>query len=86
MLHEDASRKRLHPGRFGGLGNANAAAMIDGVGVLGVEIAERVVGQRGQMDHRIDALEIRGLRVAHVLADLRDTVTMVPPSSNVQRS
>ena len=35
-------------------------------GPVGVEIAERVVGERGQVDDRVEASEIRGRDVADV--------------------
>ena len=42
------------------------------VGHVGIEIADRVIRDRGQMDNRFEALEISGLDVPHVGADLID--------------
>ena len=45
--------------------------MIDVVGKAGPEIAERIVGERGKMDDRVDALEVGELDVARIFADGR---------------
>ena len=45
---------------------------VDSVGQVRVEIAQRVVGQGGQMHDRVEAGEIAGLDVAQVLAQLGD--------------
>ena len=58
--------------RFGGCGETHAGAMVDGVGEVGIEIAERVVGERRQMDHRVEAFEIGGQRIAGILRDRRE--------------
>ena len=42
------------------------------VGHVGIEIADGVIRDRGQMDNRFEALEISGLDVPHVGADLID--------------
>src|SRR5262245_26239206 len=36
-----------------------------------MQVAKRVIRQGGQVDHRIDAVEITGLGVTHVFADMR---------------
>jgi hypothetical protein len=40
--------------------------VVDLVGDVGVEVPDRVVAHRGQVDHRVEAGEVRGLDVAHV--------------------
>ena len=45
--------------------------MIDAVGDVGVEIAERIVRQRGEVDDGVDSVQIAGQNVTHVLADMR---------------
>ena len=57
------------PACLASFGEADAGAMIDVVGEFGVEIAERIVRQRRQMDDRVEAVEIGRRHVAHVLAD-----------------
>ena len=41
--------------------------MIDAVGHVGIEIAERIVGESGEMNDRVDASEIASLEVAYIL-------------------
>ena len=45
--------------------------MIDFVGKAGPEIAERIVGERGKMDDRVDSFEIGELDVARIFPDGR---------------
>ena len=39
---------------------------VDVVGEFGVEVAERIVGERGEVDDRVEALEVLGAHVAQV--------------------
>ena len=45
--------------------------MIDVVGQLRPQITERIVGERGQMQHRVDAGKVADLDIAHIFADGR---------------
>ena len=49
----------------------HAATMIDRVSDVGVKIAERVVGQRREMNDGVDTPEVFLGGVAHILADVR---------------
>ena len=53
--------------------------MVDLVGELGVEVAERIVGQAGEMDDGVEADEVGVLDVADVLADRRDVIRRAEP-------
>ena len=64
-------QKALDPGILRKLGHMHAAAMIDGVSDIGVEIAERVVGQRCEVNDGVNASEVFLGGVAHILADMR---------------
>src|SRR5690606_37019874 len=44
-------------------------AMVDVVGDFRIEIAERIVGKRGEMNYRIEPFEVSGLDIADVLID-----------------
>ena len=46
--------------------------MVDGVGQIRVEIAERIVGERREMNDGVEAFKIVGERVARVLGDGRE--------------
>ena len=50
--------------------------MIDRVGQRRAQVAERIIGQTRQMDHRVDAVEVARLDVADVLADGRHVADM----------
>ena len=58
-----AARGREHEsldaGLLGERGDAHAGVMVDGVGRLRIEIAQRIIGQGRQMQDGIDALEVR---------------------------
>ena len=45
--------------------------MVDPEGELRMDIPERIVGERRQVDDRVTAREVRGLSVADVLLDRR---------------
>ena len=66
---EDEAR---HAGFLCGGGDADRAAVIDVVRQLGVEVAERVVRERREMDDRVESLEIAPPDVADVLPDVPD--------------
>jgi hypothetical protein len=42
--------------------------MVDRVGAVGIEVPDRIVGDPGQVDHRIESLDVCGGDIAHVLA------------------
>ena len=46
--------------------------MINVIGELRVEIAQRIVGKSGQMNDRVETPEIRFRQVAQILADFRN--------------
>ena len=46
--------------------------MIDVVGELGVEVAQRVVGQRRQMNDGVESLQETAIHVTQIGADLTD--------------
>ena len=86
MLQDEANRKRLDAGFLGKLGEAYAGAMIGFVGQARLEVAERIVGERGEMDDAVDASEVRNFGVAGILengrhvtddAALRERATLV---------
>ena len=45
----------------------HAAAVIDVERYLRIEVSERIVRQSGEMDHRLDALQVALREVAHIL-------------------
>jgi hypothetical protein len=46
--------------------------VIDVVGEVAIQIAQRVVGQSCQVDHGIEALQVRFVQVADIFADFRN--------------
>ncbi len=44
--------------------------LVDVVGELGIELPHRVVGETGEVDHSVDAVEVFQLDVANVAQDL----------------
>lgn len=46
--------------------------MIDGEGDIGIEVAERIVGQRSEMDDGVDPFQVLPGHVADILADRRN--------------
>ena len=46
--------------------------MVDLVRELGIEIAERVVREIGQVDHRVEAAQLIDRDIPHVLLELRN--------------
>ena len=71
-----AARRReqepADPGVAGEAGQADAGEVVDVVGQGRVEVAERIVRQRGQVDDRVDPVELLHGDVAQVGVDLRD--------------
>ncbi len=59
MLQDDANTKRLDAGLLGGPGQRDRRVEVDLVGQLRVDVAERVVGERGQVDDRVVAAQVR---------------------------
>src|SRR2546425_4031087 len=45
--------------------------MVDPIGVLGVDVAERVVRQGGKVNDRVEPLEIRGVDIPDVFQERR---------------
>jgi hypothetical protein len=54
------------------LGEAHAGPVVDLVGEVRVEIAQRIIRQRREVDDRVEALQVGLLDVAHVLAQVRN--------------
>jgi hypothetical protein len=46
--------------------------MIDVVGPVGLQIAQGIIAEGGQVDDGVEALQIRGLHVSNVLAESPD--------------
>ena len=70
-----AGRREQEPlgaGVAGEPGELDRGPLVDVVGELGIEVAEWIVRQRGEVDDGVDALEIGRLDVADVPADLGD--------------
>ena len=78
MLQEDENRKRGTPGFFGFARQPHRAQMIDVEGQLRIEIPQRIIGQRRQVDHRVKSLQVGGLHIAQVLDDLRNRDRLGP--------
>ena len=49
--------------------------MVDVVGELRIQVAQRIVRQRGQMYHGIKAREVRCRQIAKILAELGNVRT-----------
>ena len=75
-MQDEENRKRSHSGRLGQLGQASGAFVIDLARPLGVEVADRVVAQRREMDDRVEAVEVGGAQVANVLLRIAGTRTL----------
>ena len=67
-------QEALDAGLLGRLGQAHRRVEVDVVGQIGVEVAERIVGERGEVDDRVEALEVLGAHVAEVDVELWDVV------------
>ena len=71
-----AARGRIqearHPGLAGNLGQPNRGAVVDVVGAIGVQIAQRVVGQGCEVDDGVKALQLGTPHVAQIGLDPRD--------------
>ena len=68
MLQEDAKTKRSTPAVFAQLRETDAGLVVDRVREALVELAERVVRERREMDDGVDALDVGRLHVADVAA------------------
>ena len=75
MLQDDANAKPLDPGLLGEGGEADGGEVIDVLGQLRVEIAQRVVGEGREVDDGVEALEVGYFDRAHVLLDGADGLT-----------
>ena len=67
-----AGRKKNEAAHACGLaefGEAHGSQVIDLVGELRIEVAERVVGERGEMDDGVKTFQVVEGEIAHVLAD-----------------
>ena len=69
MLHDDAKTNRSTPAVRASSGEPDAGLVVDRVGELLVELAERVVRQRGQVHDRVDPVEVAPLHVADIAGD-----------------
>ena len=61
----------LHAGLFGEPRETHGSLVIDGVGGLRGEIAQRIVGNAGEMRDGVEAAQILELDLSHVLANDR---------------
>ena len=61
--------KRLDARLAGHAREADRAAMVHVHGEVGIVLADRVVGELGEMHHRVEALEIGGRDLALILRD-----------------
>ena len=66
MLQEEAKTNRSTPRRASELCQAHGRLVIDGVRQRLVELADRIVRQRGEMDDSVESIEVPLLHVAHV--------------------
>ena len=71
-LHEEKNTKRDDAGLLGLRGELGRGDLVDVVGGLRVEVADRVVADRREVQDGVEALEIRDLDVADVLAQRLD--------------
>ena len=67
MLQDEAKRNSRNAGFLGKPSKADAGAVVDRVGDLRAEIAERIIGQSSKMNDGIEALDITGSDVTDVL-------------------
>ena len=58
--------------------------VVDGESQIGIEIAQGVVGQGGQMDERVETLQVAGRNVAEVLPDGRDRLRIDPEGAGFE--
>ena len=65
-LQEEANRKRSMPTCLATRARCSVPSKVHRVGRLGVKVAERVVGQRRQADHRVVAGQRAAVNVPHV--------------------
>ena len=76
-----AGRREDEPPDAGGLGlscDAQRRVEVDVVGPLLVEVADRIVGERRQVDDRVEPLEVRGRHVANVAMHGHDRPEVAP--------
>ena len=62
MLQEEEKTKRETPASFAERGQAHGAAVVDVVGQLRIQVAQRVVRERRQVDDGVEALEVSSSR------------------------
>jgi hypothetical protein len=71
LAEEDPlNQKARHPCRLGGARQRYRAASIDGAGNLWVEIAHRVVGDRSEVHHAVETIEVAPRQRSHITVDL----------------
>src|SRR4051794_1129710 len=58
--------------------------MVDLIGRVGVEIADRVVADRGEMNDRVETDEVRSLNVAHVEPQRLDVMPVGPKVARLE--
>jgi hypothetical protein len=56
----------------------HCCVVVDVVGQAGIQIAQRVVRQRGQMQHRVEAFHVRLRQATDIFTDLRDVLRSLP--------
>jgi len=64
----------LHAGVLRELRKADRGSMVDVVRDLGVQVAQRIVGERREVDDRVEPLQVRRLDVPKVQPQLRNVV------------
>ena len=66
-----------HAGRLGQPGQPHRGKVVDLVGELGVQVAQWIVGEGGQMDDGIEPAQIGDLELAHILGEGPDRLAPV---------
>jgi len=83
-----AARRREHVAPdadlLGGPGQADRGVEVDVVGEVGVEIAQRIVGQRAEVDDRVEAAQVIGGDVAEIDVEGGDLVGRGPEVAVVE--
>ena len=64
-------QEALDLGCLGDAGEMHAAAVVDAVGRVRIEIAERVVGQSREMNDCVEPIKVAHVGVAQIFADMR---------------
>ena len=59
--------------------------MVDVIGQLRIKVAQRIIGQGGQMQHAVESVKIPLGQITEVLADFRNRVGWLPEISTGEK-